>query len=87
MDRHPSTQKRHRQSLGLRQVNRVLKSQIKTATKRVNDALGKDEAPARLAELASLLDKAAKKHIVHPNNVARKKSRFAKLVNKSQTPA
>jgi small subunit ribosomal protein S20 len=72
--------------VALREANRALKSQIKTAGKRVNDSLGKPEASARMAELASLLDKAVKKGIMHKNAVARRKSQYAKLINKSQTP-
>jgi small subunit ribosomal protein S20 len=65
----------------------VLKSQIKSAGKRLTDSVGTPEAPARLAELVSLLDKAVKNNVLHKNTVARRKSRAARLVNKSQTPA
>lgn len=34
-----------------------------------------------LADVYSKIDTLAKKHIIHPNNAARRKSSFAKLVN------
>lgn len=86
MDRHPSTIKRHRQSLVARQRNRAAKSAIKTAGKDLLESLGKPEAQENLAKVNSLLDKAALKHLVHPRTASRRKSKFAKKVNKAATP-
>lgn len=84
MDRHPSTQKRHRQSLVLRSKNRAERSALKTARKNLESAVGTPEAASKLAEYSKLLDKATKHHILHKRTVARKKSQCARLVNKSQ---
>jgi small subunit ribosomal protein S20 len=65
--------------------NRIVKSQTKTAIKKVIVAAAAgDQAAAvgafRLA--ARTIDKAASKGVYHKNNASRKKSRLAKLVNK-----
>jgi small subunit ribosomal protein S20 len=86
LDRHASTIKRHRQSLVLRQRNRAAKSAIKTASKNLLESLGKSEAEENLAALNSLLDKAARKNLLHPRTAARRKSKFAKKVTKAATP-
>ena len=83
--RHKSAQKRHRQSLKRRALNRSKKSTIRTFTKKAVAAVsaGVDVAAAQsLAE--SLIDKAAKGSTLHKNAAARKKSRLAKAINKAQ---
>lgn len=64
--------------------NIVLRSSIKTAVKRVLEAVkeGKtEEAKAELSVVYKLYDKAVGKKVVHKNNAARKKSRLTKKVN------
>lgn len=83
--RHKSAQKRHRQSLKRRALNRSKKSTVKTFTKKAVEAAntGADVAAAQsLAE--SLIDKAAKTGTLHKNTAARKKSRLAKAINKAK---
>lgn len=83
--RHKSAQKRHRQSLKRRALNRSKKSTIKTFTKKAvaSVSAGADVAAAQsLAE--SLIDKAAKSGTLHKNAAARKKSRLAKAINKAR---
>ncbi|MCK4858722.1 MAG: 30S ribosomal protein S20 [candidate division Zixibacteria bacterium] len=87
MDRHPSTQKRHRQSVALREQNRATRSAIKTAGKRLLEALGKPDANEKLAQYTSLLDKAVKQNLIHKKTASRKKSQLTGRVNKAQTPA
>jgi small subunit ribosomal protein S20 len=62
--------------------NLVVTTRIKTLKKKVGQAAQTGDS-AKLAtassEFASALDKAAKRHIVHPNKVNRAKSRMAKL--------
>ncbi|AZI42768.1 30S ribosomal protein S20 [Deinococcus psychrotolerans] len=83
--RHKSAQKRHRQSLKRRMINRSRKSTIKTFTKKAVVAATTNAADAqefqRKAE--SLLDKAAKGSTMHKNTAARKKSRLAKAINRA----
>lgn len=64
--------------------NVTVKSSIKTAVKKVLEALkeGKaDEAKAELSTVYKLYDKAVGKGILHKNTAARKKSRLTKKVN------
>ncbi len=62
--------------------NRTVRSRIKTLTKGVQDAKDTDSLKKSGSALTSALDKATKKGIVHPNKVARVKSRLAKAAKK-----
>jgi small subunit ribosomal protein S20 len=69
-----------------RQRNVTVKSAIKTATRRVDEAIhGKDDdqVKSELPNALSKLDKAAAKGIIHKNTAARKKSRLMKRVNEA----
>lgn len=64
--------------------NKAVKSEVKTAIKRVEDAVANknaDEAKAALNTATKLIESASSKGIYHKNNAARKVSRLAKLVN------
>ena len=68
-----------------RQRNRACKSALKTAVRRVREAVAeKDGVKAYVAaqEACRLLDKAAGKGIIHKNQAAQRKSGVQKLVNK-----
>ncbi len=62
--------------------NKMIKSAVKTAIKRVVNASNKEEAKAELVNATKALDKACSKGVFHKNTVSRKKSRLAKVVNK-----
>ncbi|MCY1702459.1 MULTISPECIES: 30S ribosomal protein S20 [Deinococcus] len=86
--RHPSAQKRHRQSLKRRMRNRSKKSTIKTFSKKALMAVQEGGNVAELQQKAeSLIDKAAKGSTLHKNAAARKKSRLAKAINKAKAAA
>ena len=59
--------------------NKMIKSQVKTAVKKV---LGAIEAKENLTAAISAIDKAKSKGVFHKNNAARKISRLTKAVNK-----
>lgn len=61
------------------------KSRIKTLTKKTKSAIDSkaENINALMAESFSVIDKAVKRGIIHPNQAARRKSRLAKKVNKS----
>src|ERR1700716_3333116 len=66
--------------------NRSLKSAVKTRITRVRRALSeRGEAAEQVEQLAttavSALDRASSKGVLHPNNVARRKSRLTKQIN------
>ncbi|MCH2375763.1 MAG: 30S ribosomal protein S20 [Planctomycetes bacterium] len=77
--------KRIRQSEQRRSVNRSRKSEIRTLTRRLFGLVEQKDAAAAsvlLRDITSKLDKAARKNLYHKNNVARKKSHLAALVNR-----
>ena len=62
------------------------KQQLKKTVKKFQALLSSkkvDEAKAFLKQVYKLLDKAAKKRIIHPNTANRKKSRFALKLSKA----
>lgn len=78
MPTHKSAEKRLRQSQAANIRNRAIKSQIKTSIKKVETSFDEKE----LKKTTSLLDKAARKKVIHKNVASRVKSRLTKLVNR-----
>jgi small subunit ribosomal protein S20 len=79
-----SQKKRNRTNEKARMRNRAIKSELKTATRAVHDAVaaGDAEKAQEKARLANrLLDKAVSKGVVHKNQAANRKSGVAKLAN------
>lgn len=65
--------------------NTIIKSSLKTAIRRFDEAVkGQriDEAKLAGARALKAIDKATTKGIIHKNNAARKKSRIARTINK-----
>ncbi len=79
MPRIKSAKKRMRQTRTRTAVNRAHRSELRTALKKVRTATG-DAAAKAYAEAVTLLDRAGRKRLIHPNAAARHKSRLAKLV-------
>lgn len=81
---HKSAKKRLRQSKKANIQNRSIKSEIKTLIKKVEASFDEKD----LKRTFSLLDKAARKRVIHKNQASRVKSRLTKLVNQktSGTP-
>lgn len=66
--------------------NTAVKSSVKTAIRRCNDALtqaGPEGSAGELNRAFSAVDRAAKKGVIHPNQAARRKSRLARKANKA----
>ena len=81
---HKSAEKRMRQNETRRMRNRHVKTGIKTAVKRVREAVeakDKKKAQAALTQVTPLVDKAVSKGIIHWRTGARKISRLNRLVN------
>jgi len=74
-----SAEKRMRQSRTRTTANRAKRSKLRNALKKVRAATG-EEAKRAYDEAVKLLDRAGRKHLIHPNAAARQKSRLAKLV-------
>ena len=62
-----------------RQRNKADKSRMRSAVRDVLEADSKDAAAAATPQAMKLIDKAAKKNIIHDNAAARYKSRLTKL--------
>ena len=62
--------------------NRAFRSRLRTALKGVRTATTREAGDTALREAASLLDRAARKRIIHPNKAARAKSRLTAFIGK-----
>lgn len=78
--RNLSALKRVRQSEKRRLRNRAVRSRIKTMIKKFVAAESREEKETLLREIYSLLDKAARKRMIHPNTAARRKAKLARLL-------
>ncbi len=77
-----SAKKRMELSRAARAKNRAERSKIRTAVKRVRQAASADEAKARLLEAQAVLDRAATRRLVPPNQVSRLKGQLMRHVAK-----
>ncbi|MDH7601419.1 MAG: 30S ribosomal protein S20 [Armatimonadota bacterium] len=61
------------------------KSRIKTLTKKAKAAIdaNAENAAILISEAVSVIDKAAKRGIIHPNAAARRKSKLMKYANRA----
>ncbi len=82
MPHHKSAKKRLRQSLKRRLHNRYYAKSTRTAIKKLRKLHDKEEALAMYPQVASMIDKLAKRHIIHKNKAARLKSELMKHINK-----
>jgi small subunit ribosomal protein S20 len=74
-----SAAKRHQQSEKRRMRNKMVRSRIRTGTRRFLEMVktgSGTEAEGQYREISSLLDSAVNKGIVHRNTAARKKHRL-----------
>ena len=85
-----SAAKRMRIEQKRRARNRAVKSTVKTFINKAQRAIvtepGADATTESLRQAISQLDRAATKGVLHKNNVARRKSRLMKRLNKALTP-
>ena len=77
-----SAKKAMRQGRARHERNRAQSSALRSAVKRVRVATTPDQASEAYKIAARLLDRAARKNLIHPNNAARHKSRLAAVVRK-----
>jgi small subunit ribosomal protein S20 len=82
-----SAEKRMRQSAERRVRNRSARSEMRTAIKKVRGALASGDvqtAQDALKTAVQVIDRTAKKRVVHGNTAARTKSRLTKAVAKAR---
>ena len=81
MANHKSAIKRIRSNEAKRVLNRYQHKSTRTAIKKLRDTTDKSAAQELLKKVTSMLDRLAKKNIIHKNKAANNKSKLTKLVN------
>jgi small subunit ribosomal protein S20 len=84
MANHKSAEKRARQSETRRIENKYYARTTRNAVKALRNTTSKEEAQENLPKIAAILDKLAKKKVIHKNKAANLKSKLAKQVNKME---
>ena len=82
MANHKSSIKRIRQTNARRLRNRYYAKTARNAMRVLRATEDKNEATALFPKVCSMLDKLAKKHVIHKNKASNLKSKLAKGVNK-----
>jgi small subunit ribosomal protein S20 len=82
MANHKSAEKRIRANEIKRVRNRYQSKTARTVIKKLKTTTVKSEAENLLKEVSSMIDKLAKKNIIHWKKAANQKSKLTKLVNK-----
>jgi small subunit ribosomal protein S20 len=80
MANHKSALKRIRRNESKRIVNRYQHKTTRNAMKKLREMTDKKEAEKMFPEVVSMLDRLAKKNIIHANKAANLKSSLAKHV-------
>ena len=81
MANHKSTIKRIRANVTKRLRNRYQAKTTRNAIKRIRVMTSKEEATAELSSVISMLDRLAKKNIIHKKKASNNKSKLTKFVN------
>jgi len=81
MANHKSSEKRIRQTDTKRLDNKYHAKTTRNAVKSLRTSTDKEEAKKLLPEVTAMLDKLAKKNVIHSNKASNLKSSLAKHVN------
>ena len=81
MANHKSSEKRIRQAEVKKDNNKYYAKTARNAVKTLRTSSNKEEATAMLPKLTSMLDKLAKKNIIHKKKASNLKSSLVKHVN------
>jgi small subunit ribosomal protein S20 len=82
MANHKSSEKRIRQDENRRVNNKYYAKSTRNALKEMRATTEKEAAEKLLPKVSAMLDKLAKKNIIHANKAANLKSEIAKQVNR-----
>jgi len=82
MANHKSALKRIRANAAKRLRNRYQAKTTRNAIKKLRATTDAEEAKVLLPKVVSMLDRLAKKNVIHKNKAANNKSKLTKLVNK-----
>ena len=81
MANHKSALKRIRSNFKKRLRNKVQHKTARNAIRKLKESIKKKEANKQFPEVISMVDKLAKKNIIHSNKAANLKSKLAKFVS------
>ena len=81
MANHKSSIKRIRTNDARRLSNRYYAKTMRNALKKFRELTEKTEAAEKLPRIASLLDKLAKRSVIHKNKASNLKSKLTRMVN------
>ena len=81
MANHKSSIKRIRSTNAKRLHNRYYAKTTRSAIKKLRTASAKKEAQELLPKVSAMLDKLAKRNVIHKNKAANLKSKLSKKVN------
>jgi small subunit ribosomal protein S20 len=90
VNKHPSAQKRHRQSVKRQAHHSAIRSRVRTYVRRVRESIAAGnttEAAERLLSATRAINKAATKGVLHRNTASRKISRLTLAVRKLSATA
>lgn len=82
MANHKSAEKRNRQSEVRRVRNRYVSRTTRNSVRKFYELTSKEEAQAKFPEVTSMVDKLAKKNLIHKNKAGNIKSKLAAHMNK-----
>ncbi len=82
MANHKSALKRIRANAAKRLRNRYQAKTTRNAIKKIRNTTDAEEAKVLLPRVVSMLDRLAKKNVIHKNKAANNKSKLTKLVSK-----
>ena len=81
MANHKSALKRIRQSESKRMYNRYYAKTMRNAVRKFRKLTDKKEAEEQLPKLTAMIDKVAKRKIIHKNKAGNLKSKITRYVN------
>ncbi|MBA2499816.1 MAG: 30S ribosomal protein S20 [Chitinophagaceae bacterium] len=81
MANHKATKKDMRQALKRRERNRYYGKTTRNAIRDIKAVTAKDEATEKLPEVTSMVDRLAKKGVIHKNKANNLKRKLARKVN------
>ncbi len=84
MANHKSALKRIRSNNAKRLRNRYYAKTTRNAVKRLRNTTNKEEAVEKLPEVVALVDKLAKRSVIHKNKASNLKSSLMRHINKLQ---
>ncbi len=84
MANHKSALKRIRSNNAKRLRNRYYAKTTRNAVKRLRNTTTKEEAVEKLPEVVALVDKLAKRSVIHKNKASNLKSSLMRHINKLQ---